>query len=225
MSRRIILPVILIAVLSLVFFSCSRDRAVEPRGAGEQVPDDTGMGNMAGLDRQLESSPEIRELIAVRDEIAGRALERRVTEEQVREAGLDAQKGNELLGLSDAEAAELWGRVNAALGSLYARFPELGGRLGGTRAACGACDAEQFAIAWGGYVSRASSIGIAATGSAHGPEGAPARPPMKCKWAQLGVGFAMCAIKSGGSLLIYAICSFGVFCASCDGGIADIVCP
>jgi hypothetical protein len=48
---------------------------------------------------------------------------------------------------------------------------------------------------------------------------------MKCKWTQLTIGFMLCALKSGGSLLVYGICAYAVFCGSCGGGMADIICP
>jgi hypothetical protein len=196
--------------------------ALAPKNAGETVPDNLGTGNMASLEKKLEASLELGELVTIRDEIAERALARGVTPEGVRAAGLDAAKGNELLGLSEAEAAALWARIDAAIGSLYANYPELSGPLDGGQPSCGACDAGDFAELWARYLSVVSAGGA---GAPVGPEGSPARPPMKCKWAQFTAGIAFCAVRSGGSLLLYAICAYGVFCGSCDGGIADILCP
>ena len=216
--------VIVLAALSLAIFSCARDRAVDPKSSGEAVPDDAGTGNMAALDEELEGSPEVRELLTVRDEIAERALARHVTEEEVRDAASDAAKGNELLGLSPAEAGELQGRIDAALASLSARYPELGGLIAAGQSECVACDIDRLAAMWGRYSSLAARRGREGADPAVWAEGAPAREPLRCQWMQLVLGFGMCALRSGGSLLLYGLCAYGVFCGSCSGGAADILC-
>ncbi|HVO77025.1 MAG TPA: hypothetical protein VMT60_03485, partial [Candidatus Bathyarchaeia archaeon] len=96
----------------------------------------------------------------------------------------------------------------------------------------GSCDIEGVAASW----EHLSKV-LAADGGAGSQAGwarvredgqpvlqAPARPPLMCKWAQLGAGMFLCAAKSGGSLLFYAVCSYGVFCGSCSGGVADVLC-
>jgi hypothetical protein len=224
MSRSIIPRVILLAALSLALFSCARDRAVDPKSSGETVPDGAGTGNMAAVEEELKGSPEVRELLAVRDEIAGRALARHLTDEEVRDAALDAEKGNELLGLSGAEAGELQGRIDASLAQLYAKYPELEGLVAQAQPADGACDADGLAAAWARYSALAASAGRGGPDPATWAERAPAREPLRCRWVQLVAGFGMCAVKSGGSLLFYALCAYGVFCGSCSGGAADIIC-
>jgi hypothetical protein len=53
---------------------------------------------------------------------------------------------------------------------------------------------------------------------------APARAPLKCNWRVVIAGFAACATASGGSGILYFICSYGVVCDSCTGGITEVIC-
>ncbi len=93
----------------------------------------------------------MRELIAIRDELAARAIARNVTPEQIREAGYDVERSNELLGLTEAERRARFERIDALLNSLYARYPTL--RDAGAReaAAFETCDIDCAASSWERY--------------------------------------------------------------------------
>jgi len=127
---------------------------------------------------------------------------------------------NELLGYSAEEARERFARINALIEALYERFPSLG-RIGATvPLECEACDAEVIAERWEHY----SKVLAAELGKGAGALRAPAKGPLKCNLTKIVAGFYGCALRSKGSLLVYAVCGYGVFCASCDGGIADYIC-
>jgi hypothetical protein len=172
------------------------------------------------LDRELGKSSEVQELFAIRDEIAARALARHVTGEDIRAAGCDAGRMNELLGFSETESRARLARIRTLIRILYERFPSLG-RLEGTECAGREpCDAETVAAGW----ERSSKALAAALGADTGAPRAPAKAPLKCNMQKIIMGFSACATRSGGSLLTYALCAYGVFCGSCSGGLADIIC-
>jgi len=202
MFRKSVSFMVLLPILSLLFSSCAGDDVTEPAD---------GRGSAA----------ELMELVAIRDEIALRALARNVTPQQVREAAGDARRSNELLGYSEVEARAINDRIAALVGALFEMYPALEGIEAHGASECEACDIERMAETWERY-----SNALAAEFGSSGELAleAPARAPLKCKMRQLVMGFGLCAMKSGGSLLFYSICSYGVFCGSCSGGVADIIC-
>jgi outer membrane murein-binding lipoprotein Lpp len=210
MFRRGISVVVLLSFLSFLLYSCTG-------GARSPVSDDPDR-----LETALSTASELQELLAIRDEIAARAIRLNVTPADIRAAGSDARRANELLGLTADEAQARYERINALVGALYTRYPQLKDAGESSTYECTACDVESVAAAWE-HLSQvlAPEAGAGAGGALE----APARGPLKCKWTQLAVGVGLCAVKSGGSLLFYTACSYGVFCGSCDGGIASVICP
>ena len=210
MFRRSISVVVLMSFLSFLLYSCTG-------GERSPVSDDPDR-----LEAALSTASELQELIAIRDENAVRAIRLNVTPADIRAAGSDARRANELLGLTADEAQARYERINALVGALYTRYPQLKDVEKRATYECTACDVEGVAEAWE-HLSRvlAPELGAGAGQALQ----APARAPLKCKWTQLAVGFGLCAAKSGGSLLFYSACSYGVFCGSCDGGLASIICP
>jgi hypothetical protein len=216
MSKKRIPPLFLIALMCLLASSCAdRDAAPAPDGAGP------GTDDSQWLDDELRASSELAELVAIRDEIASRGIARGVTPQQIREAGADAARSNALFGYTPDEARATFDRIDALTGALVARYPALAETAARDEASYPACGVEDVAIAWEHYSNTLPAA--LADGSAAGM--APARAPLTCKTPQLIVGFMLCAVKSGGSLGLYATCSYGVFCSACDGGMADIICP
>ncbi|MGD1049043.1 MAG: hypothetical protein ABR899_09890 [Candidatus Krumholzibacteriaceae bacterium] len=216
MFRRSISVVVLISLLSFLLYSCTG----EQRSPVSDDPD--------RLETALSKASELQELIAIRDEIATRAIALNVTPDDIRAAGLDARRANELLGLTAEEAQARYERINTLVGSLYESYPQLKDVQARATYECAVCDVEGVAAAWE-HLSKVLAPGagggvLAGAGAGQGLQ-APARGPLKCKWTQLAVGFGLCAVKSGGSLLFYTACSYGVFCGSCDGGIASVICP
>jgi len=210
MFRRGISGVVLLSFLSFSLYSCTG-------GERSPVSDDPDR-----LEAALSAASELQELIAIRDEIATRAIALKVTPEDIRAAGSDARRANELLGFTAEEAQARYERINALVGSLHTRYPQLKDAEKRSTYECTACDVEGVASAW----EHLSKVLAPEPGAGAGQAlQAPARGPLKCKWTQLAVGFGLCAAKSGGSLLFYAACSYGVFCGSCDGGVASIICP
>jgi hypothetical protein len=228
MFKKSVSILVLASFLSLVIYSCGGDTSTRPGSASP------GADDLGPLGEQLGRAPEVRELIAIRDEIVSRALDRGITSEQLQRAVGDSRRSNELLGLSGPEASKLQGRIETLIGSLYGKYPVLEQLVAqeATRAECGACDMNRLAASWDSYsqtlaAARAAGAAPGLASNAWGGAGSslsPARAPLVCKWTQLTVGFVLCAIKSGGSLFFYALCSYGVFCGSCDGGAADVIC-
>jgi hypothetical protein len=228
MFKKSVSIMVLASFLSLVIYSCTSDKLVQP-GDKSQAANDLGR-----LGEQLSTAPEVRELLEIRDEIVVRALDRGITSQQLREAGSDADRSNELLGFSSLEARELQRRMEALIGSLQGAYPALE-RLVAQKVSeseCDACDMDRLAASWDTYAralaaTRVADRGASSAASRDGEAGislSPARAPLTCKWTQLTVGLVLCAVRSGGSLLFYALCSYGVFCGSCDGGMADVIC-
>ncbi len=228
MSKKRIPPLFLIALLCLLSSACAdRDAAPPAAGAGPAADDSEW------LEDELRKSSELAELVAIRDEIASRGIARGVTPDQIREAGADAARSNELFGYSSDEARATFERIDALTGALFARYPALAEMAARDEWRYPACGVEDVALAWESYSKTlpaaleagAASCARVALAGREAARMAPARPPLTCKVTQLVVGFTLCALKSGGSLGFYTVCSFGVFCSSCDGGIADIICP
>lgn len=217
MSRKGIPLLFVVSLFGVLLMSCAdHDSARTNVGAGPAADDSEW------LEGELEKSSELQELIAIRDDLAARAIANGVTPEQIRETARDADKANALLGLTPDEARARFDRIDALVDALYGRYPMLADIAAREDMRYSACDAEGIALAWEHY----SKVLPAVLGrNAALAEGAPARPPLTCKVAQLIAGFALCAFKSGGSAAFYFVCSYGVFCSSCDGGVADIICP
>jgi hypothetical protein len=217
MSKKGIPLLFLVSLLCFFAFSCAdRDSAGTNDGAGPAAEDSEW------LEGELEKSSELSELVAMRDELAARAIERGVTPAQIRETAGDVDRSNALLGLTPGEARARFERIDALVGSLCARYPSLTEIVAREEFRYPACDADGIALAWEHY-SRVLPAVLDRSGAR--VPGAPARPPLICKMTQLVMGFSLCALKSGGSAAVYVVCSYGVFCASCDGGITDIICP
>lgn len=221
MSKKRIPPLFLVALMCLLAAACADRDAAPPLGGAGPGADDSQW-----LDDELRRSSELAELIAVRDEIAARGIARGVTPDQIREAGAEAVRSNALFGFAPDEARATFDRIDALTQALFARYPalaEIAARDEGRAAACGV---EDVALAWERYSKTlpAALDGGPPSGEFAAPR-APGRAPLTCKTAQLIVGFALCAVKSGGNVGFYAVCSYGVFCSSCDGGVADIICP
>ncbi len=232
MFRKSVSIMVLASFLSLIVYSCAGEQTAQPGASRGETH------GLAWLDDQLSRAPEVRELLEIRDNIISRALDKSITSQQVREVANDPQRSNELLGLSKSDAKRIQDRMECLIGSLCSRFPMLE-ELVAERALAyesNACDTDCLTTSWDVY-SRAfaaaqlndlvSDSGATPAAGREGESGgslSPARTPLICKWSQLMVGFALCGVKSAGSLLFYAICSYGVFCGSCDGGVADMIC-
>ncbi len=216
MSRKGIPVLFIVSLLCLLAAACADNDAVRTNAGTGPAPDDSEQ-----LDGELEKSSEVWELIAIRDELAARAIARNVTPEQIREAGYDIERSNELLGLTEAERRARFERIDALLNSLYARYPALKDAAAREAAASKTCGIECAASRWERY-SQVLSVERSADGSP--ALRAPARPPLKCNWKVVVAGIAACATASGGSGILYLICSYGVVCDSCTGGITEVIC-
>ena len=216
MFRKSVSIMVLLSFLSLLFCSCTRDDVTEPGDGRGSAADDSGW-----LEEDLRETGELMELIAIRDEIALRALARNVTSQQVRETAGDALRSNELLGYCEVEAKAINDRIATLVGALSETYPALKGSEAQGAFECAACEIERMAASWEHY---SKVLAVEFGGNSPLALEAPARAPLKCKMRQLIMGFGLCAMRSGGSLLFYSLCSYGVFCGSCDGGVADIIC-
>ncbi|MFA4947438.1 MAG: hypothetical protein WC674_02885 [Candidatus Krumholzibacteriia bacterium] len=217
MSRKGIPLLFLVSLLCLFVFSCADRDAAPTKDSVGPVADESER-----LEEEIGRSSELRELIAIRDELAARAIARNVTPEQIRETAGDVDGSNALLGLTPDEARARFDRIDALVDALFERYPALADIAVREEAHLPVCDADGIALAWEHY----SKVLPAAFGQGAAlVQGAPARPPLTCKTTQLVVGFALCALKSGGAASLYFVCSYGVFCSACDGGLADIICP
>ena len=216
MSRKGIPVLFLASLLCLLVSACADHDAAPAKASVGPAADDSEW-----LEGEIEKSSELRELIAIRDEIAARAIARNVTPEQIREAGYDVARSNELLGITEAEGRARFERIDALVNSLYARYPALREVEARETAAFETCDIDCASSRWERY-SKVLAVELSVDGTP--ALRAPARDPMKCKMRQIVMGFALCAVRSGGNTLLYGICSYGVFCASCDGGISDLLC-
>ena len=136
MFRRGISVVVLLSFLSFLLYSCTG-------GARSPVSDDPER-----LETALSTASELQELLAIRDEIAARAIRLNVTPADIRAAGSDARRANELLGLTADEAQARYERINALVGALYTRYPQLKDAEKRSTYECTACDVEGVAAAW-----------------------------------------------------------------------------
>jgi hypothetical protein len=221
MSKKRIPPLFLIALMCLLASACAdRDASPPLSGAG------SGADDSEWLEDELRKSSELAELIAIRDEIASRGIARGVTPEQIREAGDDAVRSNALFGFTPDEARATFDRIHGLTQSLFTRYPALADMAARDEWRYPACGVEDVALAWERYSKTLpSALEESAIPGGSAALRAPARPPLMCKMTQLIVGFALCAARSGGVAAVYVVCSYGVFCGSCTGGIADIICP
>ena len=208
MFRKSIAGVVLMSFVSFLLYSCAEEHRSPVSGEADR------------LEEELSKASEVQELVAIRDEIAARAITMHVTADEIRRTGCDARKTNELLGFTEAGARARFERINALLRALHDRYPALGRLEASASSGCGACDVDRIAASWEHY----SKVLAVEPGGNAGALKAPARAPLQCRMRQLVVGFAVCAARSGGSLLIYSLCSYGVFCGSCSGGAADVIC-
>jgi hypothetical protein len=216
MWKKGIPPLLLVSLLCLVASCAGGDSAGTNDGAGPAASETDR------LDEELSRSSEVAELVAIRDELAARAVERGVTPDEIRGAATDVDRSNALLGLTPDEARARFDRIDALVGTLFARYPALADIAARDGWRYPACDAEGVALAWEHYSRVLPSV---LDGGGPRAFGAPARPPLICKMTQFIIGISLCALKSAGSATFYFICSYGVFCGSCDGGIADLICP
>jgi hypothetical protein len=216
MSKKGIPLLFLVSLLCLLVFSCADRDAAPTKDSVGPVADESER-----IEEEIGRSSELQELIAIRDELAARAIARNVTPEQIREAGYDVARSNELLGFTEAERRARFERIDTLINSLYARYPALREVEAREAAAIETCDIECAASNWERY---AKVLAVDLSGDGASALRAPAKGPMKCKMTQLFIGFGLCSLRSGGSALFYAVCSYGVFCASCDGGISDLLC-
>ncbi len=221
MSKKRIPPLFLAVLMCLLASACAdRDAAPPARGTGP------GADDSEWIDDELRKSSEVAELVAIRDEIAARGIARGVTPEQIREAGADPARSNALFGFTPDEARETFDRIDALTQSLFTRYPALSEIAARDEWRYPACGVEDVALAWEHYSKTLpAALDESAISDGSAALRAPARPPLTCKMTQLIVGFALCGVKSGGNMGFYTVCSYGVFCSSCDGGIADIICP
>jgi len=139
-----ILALVSIALCSLC--SCADEEAVRPAAGRSARP-----GDDEWIEDELRKAPELIELLAIRDELAAMALARGVTADEIRETAGDADRSNALLGLAPDEASARFGRINALIGTLFARYPALADAAAREEALCAACDAEGIARAWEHY--------------------------------------------------------------------------
>jgi hypothetical protein len=216
MSKKGIPLLFLVSLLCLFVSSCADQDAVRTKDSVGPAADESEK-----LEEEIGRSSELQELVAIRDELAARAIARNVTPEQIREAGYDVERANELLGITEAERRARFERIDELVNSLYARYPALRDAGAHGAASIETCDVECAASNWERY---AKILAVELSGDGAPALRAPARGPLKCKMEQIVTGFAACAMRSGGSAIIYFVCSYGVFCASCEGGISDVLC-
>lgn len=200
--------VLLMLASSFALVSCAGDDGSPVSDASLQIED------------ELSRAPEVQELFEIRDAIAARALAMNVTGERIRAAGCDTDAMNELLGYSAEEARERFARINVLIETLYDRYPSLRHAESAVPPECETCDSEAIAERW----ERISSVLAAETGKSAGALDAPAKAPLKCNMQKLIMGFYACAQRAGASFIVYLMCSYVVFCASCDGGVSEYIC-
>ena len=217
MSKKGIPLLFLVSLLCLLVFSCADRDAAPTKDSVGPVADESER-----IEEEIGRSSELQELIAIRDELAARAIARNVTPEQIRETAGDVDGSNALLGLTPDEARARFDRIDALVDALFERYPALADIAAREETRLSICDAEGVALAWEHY-SKVLPAALDQGGAR--VHGAPARPPLICKVTQLVAGFSLCALRSAGSAAFYFVCSYGVFCSACDGGIAAIICP
>ncbi|MDD4857054.1 MAG: hypothetical protein PHD74_03000 [Candidatus Krumholzibacteria bacterium] len=203
--------------VSALVCSCGADKASLTAERGAEVAYDPEK-----LERDLEGAPEIQALIAIRDDMAALAIARNVTADEIRATALNASLSNGLLGFTEADAQAVANRIDELIESLYDRFPALSEAEARSAPECEVCDLESIASSWE-HLSKTLAVGLAEQGRL--ADEAPAKGKLVCKMTQLVLGMGLCAAKSGANVLFYSICSYGVFCGACDGGVADVICP
>ena len=211
MFKKCVSIIVILSILSFLYSSCSRDDIIQPKGNTDLNESDS-----ESLQEELETAPEVKELLEIRTEMMDRALKRDITGKKLLDAYMakDEQKMVILLGYSDTEVEKYRNRLYYLSNSLCDRYPELRKMVAEKKGSfCATCEVEQFADKWDDYRMKYKA-GILC---------APAMKPAMCQIIPLTIGLILCAVSLP-TVLLYLLCSYIVACSFCEGGWADIIC-
>lgn len=195
--------VLLIGMLCLASLSCTdRNPAQSTRHTSIRT---LSAGEIADLEAALEVSPEVRELVAIRDELTNRARIRGVTPEMVRTAYREGNvtRAASLLGMGAVDTDEMARRLTRARTALYRKHPVIEEMVAGSVVTGAACPAEEAAraVAIDASPGRAGSRFVEVDNDELG-----------CKWLQYTVALALCSTAGP---VIYWPCAYLAYCSLC----------
>jgi hypothetical protein len=210
MFRKAISSFVLMAFLSMLFYSCSADRSMDP----EATSSSSGESN---LEETLNADVDVHELVDIEVRLVERALFTEVNSSQLRyalETG-DAEYIAALFGYSITELEEINDQVLGLCETIYERYPQLGELVEELKTnSCPSCDVEVFLEKWDTILANYSS------GSAKSS----CMEPAICHIEPLVVGLIMCAYTLGATMVGYLACAYIIVCSFCEGGWASLIC-
>ncbi len=209
MFRKAVSSFVLVAFISMLFYSCTGDNTVNPgQGSG---------GTGTDLEEALNADADVTELIDIQLQLVGRALYGEVSSSQMRYAleNDDPEYTAALFGYSASELENLEGRILQLCEAISERYPRIREQAEESSAAgCRPCDIETFLRDWDTVLERYSSDVSRSS----------CFDPARCQVIPLVTGLIMCAYTLGWTVIGYLACSYVVACSFCEGGWADVIC-
>jgi hypothetical protein len=187
------------------------------------------------LNGLLQRDPDVGTLIAVRDEMTRRFIDRRVSTVALKRAyqAMDEEKVAALLGYSPAEILALNYRLDRARKAVFGKFPEIA-RLANEHlptTSCGfspsteSCGIDQFLNRLAFFDPRERVhrfFDPVSTNASNPPEGEfETEKDPDCDWGPYTAALALCTLAGP---FWYWACAYVALCSFCRGGWVDDVC-
>ncbi len=197
MFKRTISTIIIISVLSLIWYSCSENSINQPAAKPEGP---TGV-ETDNLNKKLINDPQVKELVDICDELIQTVIDRKITREELESAALDKQIAAAELGMSGIESERLIDHIKELSNSLLMKYPELKEMVQKQmKERCESCQISQVISNWDKV--RADQDQDSRRGLLS-----------KMSYTTYIVALIGCAVGTGGNALFYAICAYVVYCS------------
>ncbi|MCD6380258.1 hypothetical protein J7M07_07435 [bacterium] len=195
MFKRSISMIVIVSVLSLVWYSCSEDGINQPNSKSEgSISDET-----ENLNEELLNDPQVKELEAIGNELIQIAIDREITQEELESAVKDEQIAAATLGMSRVESEKLLTHIKELGNSLLIKYPELKNMVQKRmKEDCEGCQTNEFINNWDKIRAH--------QGQDNG------RELLKMSYFTYIVALVGCYFASAGNILLYAICAYVVYC-------------
>jgi len=197
MFKRTISTIVIISVLSLTLYSCSENSINQP-GA---EPEGSIGAETENLNKKLINDLQVKELVAIGDKLIQIVIDREITQEELESAAVDKQIAAAELGMSGIEAEELLDHIKKLSNSLLIKYPELKEMVQKQiDKQCGSCRISQVISNWDKIRADQDQSNDRELLS-------------KMSYTTYIVALVGCAVGSGGNALLYAICTYVVYCS------------
>ena len=196
MFKRSISMIVIVSVLSLIWYSCSEDGINQPGSKSESsISDET-----ENLNEALSNDPQVKELETIGHELIQITIDLKITQEELKSAVRDKQLAADKLGMSKVESERLLDHIRELANSLLMKYPELKEMVEKQRdEQCEDCQIDQFINNWNKISAQQDQDN--------------GRELLRMSYFTYVVALAGCAVGSVGNVLLYAICAYVVFCS------------